>query len=218
MSGRSSIVSVRMCAPSLRQGGRNGFLEEEPHVPAVAAARSFQSGWNIHAVTRLQDGRRIFLPMRLVEIGRQEETCLVAQHRIDAHDEVPPGAILARKMPTNCFIGDGKEASLRAIGALDLGLLADARRPLVGASGLITAFSALAALEPAGINVLPTAEKRAEQGNLSPRWRTMMDGNVFIHRQLCNSLLQKHHPDADRQVSCSSCGTGCPGRRRDGSN
>ena len=111
------------------QRGRDGLLEEQPDVPAVAGARSLQSGRQVHAAARFQDGSCIFLPMRLVEIGGQEEAGLVLKHRIDAHDEIAAVVISAREMPANHFVGDGKEAAMRAVGALDLGLLAQAREP-----------------------------------------------------------------------------------------
>ena len=57
--------------------------------------------------------------MGLVEIGCQEETGLVAQHWVNAHDEIAVLVIAARKVPTDCIVCDGKKAALRAIGAFD---------------------------------------------------------------------------------------------------
>lgn len=76
----------------------------------------------------------------------------------NAHNEVATRIVFAGKTPTDHIIGDGKEASLWAIGALDLGFLADTHDPLIGAGGLITVFCALATLEATRIDVFPSAE------------------------------------------------------------
>ena len=79
--------------------------------------------------------RCILLPMRLVEIGGQEEAGLVPQHRVDAHDEIAAVVILAGKMPANHVVGDGQKTAVRAIGAFDPGLLAHARTHSLAQAG-----------------------------------------------------------------------------------
>jgi hypothetical protein len=61
---------------------------------------------------------RIFLPMFLVEIGSQEESSLALKHRVDARDKFPTVVVLARQMPANRFIGNGKKAALRTFSTL----------------------------------------------------------------------------------------------------
>ena len=155
-----------MWEPSLRQGGGDGLLEEQPNVPAIARARSLQSGRHVHAAARIQDGPRIFPPMRLVEIGSQEEAGLVLQHGVDAHHEITARIISAGKVPADGIVGDGQEVALRAVGALDLGLLAHARNPLVGARRLIAALAGLAALEAARIDIVPSAKEPRNRATL----------------------------------------------------
>jgi len=51
-----------------------------------------------------------------------------------------------------------------ALGALDGGFFAQAAGPLVGAGGLVAALAGLAALEPAGVDVVAAAEEGTEEG------------------------------------------------------
>ena len=148
------------------QGRGNGLGEEQPNVPAVAAARSLQGGRQVHAAACLQDGSCIFLPMCLIEIGCQEEAGLVLKHGVHAHDEITAIIVSAREVPVNHFVGDGKKAAMRASGAFDLGLLAQASRPLVGTRRLIAGLAALAALEATRIDIVASTEERAKQSDL----------------------------------------------------
>ena len=195
MSGRRSIVSVRMCAPSLRANaaGMASSKNSQTCPPLPERDRSRAAGRFMRRhVSRM--ARRILLPMRLVEIGRQEEAGLVLKHRVDAHDEITAGIILAGKMPANHIVGDGKEAAMRAFGALDLGLLAQAPRPLVGTRRLIAGLAGLATLEATRIDIVASTKERAKQGDLGLRRRTMMDVNVFWGHCVMDSWQVRRGP------------------------
>jgi hypothetical protein len=63
------------------------------------------------------------------------------------------------------------KVTMRAVGALDAGFLADATHPLMGARRHVSRLPGLAALESPGIHVLTPAEEVAEEGNLGVRRR-----------------------------------------------
>ena len=97
--------------------------------------------------------------MCLVKIGRQEEAGLIQEHRIDAHDEVAAVVILAGEVPANDIVGDREKTAVGAVVTLDPGLLADAPDPFIGAGRLIARPAGLAALEAAGMDILPPAKE-----------------------------------------------------------
>ena len=109
------------------QGGRDGLGEEQPDCPPLPDRdRSRAAGkFMPRHVSRTACG--VFPPMRLVEIGRQEEAGFVRQHRIDAHDEIAAVVVLAGQMPANHFVGYGQKSPVWTLGALDSGLFAHAR-------------------------------------------------------------------------------------------
>ena len=144
--GRSGHTNQARCpagVPSFRSGGASRACaparREWPPRRTARCARRCRSAIAPArpadpAAARFQDRSRILLPLRLVEIGRQEEAGFVLEHRVDAHDEVAAGVVLARKMPADHFVGDGQETVMRTGGAFDLGLLAQAPHPLVAAA------------------------------------------------------------------------------------
>ena len=113
-----------------RQRGRNRLLEEEPDVPAIARTRTLESRRQIQTTTGFEERSRVLLPLRLIQIGRQEEAGLIPEHRVNAHDEVAPGVVMAGKMPAYHLIRHGQEMLIRASGAFDPGLLAQAPRSI----------------------------------------------------------------------------------------
>lgn len=67
---------------------------------------------------------------------------------------------------------------MRAHRALDSGLLADARHPLVRARGRVAGLSGLPAFESTRVDVFATAEQRSKEGNLSRYWRMLSESAV----------------------------------------
>ena len=117
-----------------RQGGRKGFFEEEPKVPAVARARSLQGSRQILLVAGFQKRDGIVLPCSFVKVGGQEETRFVPQHRVNAHDETAALAVSARKMPADYLVSDGKKTLVGTFGTFDSRFFADSRNPLIATS------------------------------------------------------------------------------------
>lgn len=76
-----------------RQCSREGLFEEEPHVRAGSRARTFQSARQIHMAAGRDKSGRVLPPALLVEIGGEEETRLVLEHRVDAPHERLSGII-----------------------------------------------------------------------------------------------------------------------------
>jgi hypothetical protein len=69
-------------------------------------------------------------------------------------------------MPTDDFVGNGKKAAVRALGAPDRAFIAQASGPFIGTGGLVAGLAGLSALKPAGINIFAATKERAEQGDL----------------------------------------------------
>jgi hypothetical protein len=65
-------------------------------------------------------------------------------------------------MPSDDLFGHRQPALVKAFGAADAGLLADAPDPLVAAGRLIPGLACPAALESAGIDVFPPEEEAME--------------------------------------------------------
>ena len=112
MPGRRSIVSVSRCAPSLRASVAGIACSKNSQMcPAIAGAGPLQSRRQIQPPTGFQYGLRILLPLRLVQVGRQEEAGFIPEQWVNAHDEVAPGVVVAGKMPANDLVRDGQESA-----------------------------------------------------------------------------------------------------------
>jgi hypothetical protein len=70
--------------------------------------------------------------------------------------------ITTGKVPPDYIIGDGQEAAMRAIRALDSRFLADAGDPLVSARGSISGFPGSSAFEAARIDIVAPPEQRTK--------------------------------------------------------
>jgi hypothetical protein len=114
----------------------------------------------------LQKGRRVVLPVRLVEVGGEKIAELVQTQWIDASHERLPVLILAREVPANDVVGYRQEPPVLALGALDSRLLADAADPLVRACRRVARLAGLSTLEAARVDVFAAAKQRAEEANL----------------------------------------------------
>jgi hypothetical protein len=82
-------------------------------------------------------------------------------------------------MPTNDFVSDWQEAPIRTVGAFDPRLFTDVADPFIGAGGCVTGFARPAALETAGVNVLPAPEERTKQDDLFSRRGGIRNGSAF---------------------------------------
>ena len=172
---------MRTCEPSLRARlAETALLKEEPDVAAVPGTRPLQGSRQGEPAACVEESAGVFLPVLLVEIGRQEMTRLVLKHRINAHDEIPALTISSGKMPSNDFIGDWNKTPVWAIGTPDSRLLTDASNPFVCASWRITGLSSSLALEPDGKNIRSPAKQRPEQLYLSLGRRILGDQSAVL--------------------------------------
>ena len=188
MSGRRSIVSVSRCDPSsrARAAGMASSKKSQTWPPRPERDRSRAAGRS-QATARVEKGRGILAPVGLVEVDGQEAARLV----LEAAGRRPrrragPSASRPRQMPADDLVGHRQEPTMRALGALDAGLLADAAHPLVRARGRIAGLAGLAALEATRIHVLAPAEERTEQRDLRVWWGRLVD-----HAVLTNSPLRR---------------------------
>jgi hypothetical protein len=156
-------LGQEMRAKPPRQRGGNGVLEEEPHVTAASRPRPFELGGHTQPTARLEERRSIVGPAALVEVESHEEAGLVQKERVDARDEGLAVVTLPGQVPTDDLVGHREESAVRAFGALDAGLRADAAHPLVRAGGRIPGFGGLLALESTRVHIVAPAEERPEE-------------------------------------------------------
>jgi hypothetical protein len=109
---------------------------------------------------------------------------------LNAHDEIMAGIVVAGEMPTNRLVGDRQETAVRALDALDLGLLAQAATPLIGTRGLIAGLTRLTAFETTRIDIVVSTKERAKQSDLGFHRRPAMDKIVFLVQ---GNYLQASH-------------------------
>lgn len=148
------------------QSRGDGFIEEEPDMAASAGTGPLEHGWKRMAPAGCEEGLGIRFPVFLVEVCGKEETPFIEKHRVESHDERPPGIVLAGQMPPDDFVRQGTKAPVRALGTLDRFLVAEVYDPLVGAGGGIPGVPGLAADEPPGIDIVPATEEGPEKGHL----------------------------------------------------
>ena len=176
MPGRRSIVSVSRCAPSFRASVAGIACSKNSQMcPPLPERDRSRAAAKIQPVTCFQYGLRILLPMRFIQVGRKEEAGFIPEQRVNAHDEVAPGVVVAGKMPANDLVGDGQEVLIRTCRAFDPGLLAQARHPFVATSGCISRLAGLAILEAARIDIVSSAKERAKQSDLGLGRGQVMD-------------------------------------------
>jgi hypothetical protein len=160
---------------------RYRLLEEEPQMRAQAGARALESRRNLQTPAAFEAGCRVLPPAALVEIDGQEPAGLVRQQRIDTGHERLSAGIRAREVPADDLVGQRQKSAVRAVGAFDARLLANAADPFVRARGRIAVLAGPAALEAARIDVLAAAEQRAEQPDIGLHWRVAIDGWFRVH-------------------------------------
>ena len=69
-------------------------------------------------------------------------------------------------MPADDIVGDWQEPLVRAVAALDPGLFAQARDPLVGTRGRVARFTGPSIVEATRVDVVAPAKERAKQPDL----------------------------------------------------
>ena len=94
-----------------RERRRDRLLEKQPDVSPIARAGPLQGRRQIQPTTCFQDGLRILLPLRFVQVGREEEAGFIPQQRVNAHDEVSAEVVVAGKMPANNLVRDGQKSA-----------------------------------------------------------------------------------------------------------
>jgi hypothetical protein len=126
----------------------------------------FKGGRKAQPAAHFEEGRCIFLPLRLVEVDGQEETRLIQKQRIDTRHEGLPRDIAAGQVPADDVVCHREKSTLRALGAFDARLLADATHPFVRARGRVSRLAGLLALEPARVDVFSTSKQRSKERDL----------------------------------------------------
>jgi hypothetical protein len=82
-------------------------------------------------------------------------------------------------MPSDHRIGNRQEPLIRALGAFNRAFIAQPLCPLIGTGRLVTGSARFHALKPPGIDIIPAAEKRAEQGDFLIRGALLMNPGFF---------------------------------------
>lgn len=173
---------------------RDRLGEEDPDMAAVAGAGAFHRRRHALDPACLQEGGDVLTPGCLVEVGRQKPAGLVRKNGIDAHGEVLAIGSPATQMPGDHVVGHRQEAPIGAVAALDLGLVAQARLPLVGAGRCISRLAAPRIVPALREDILAAPEQRTEQGDLG-------GGRRRCGHQPVNGLFIRSgpaiHPDSE---------------------
>ena len=149
-------------------------------MPAIAAARSLQHGWEVQLTACLHERFGILVPTALVEIRRQKKARLVQQHGIDPHYEIATRVIAAGQMPSNYIIGYRRKVAMGTLRTFGCAFVTQASHPFIVAGGLVAGLTGSAALETPRINIIAPPEKRAKQGDLLFWLGTVSNGIVVI--------------------------------------
>ena len=158
-----------------RQGSRNGFVEEEPNVPAFARPRTLQGCRQVHLAASFQKRGDIVLPCCFVKIGGQEETGFIQKHWINAHDEITAMVVLTPQMPPNRIVSYGKKTLVGTFGTFDSGFFADSLDPFITTHWRIAGPARLAAFEAARVNIFAPTKQGTEEGDFG------LGGGMLIH-------------------------------------
>ena len=78
-------------------------------------------------------------------------------------------------MPADCFVSQGDKATIGTFSALDAALVAQFSDSFVCAGGLVTIFAGSSAFKTAGIDIVTSAEKIAEESNLGCSRRILIN-------------------------------------------
>ena len=96
-----------------RERRRDRLLEKQPDVSPIARARPLEGRRQIQPMACFQYGLCVVLPMHFIEVGRKEETGLIPEQRVHAHDELPLEVVVSAKMPTNDVVRHGQKILIR---------------------------------------------------------------------------------------------------------
>jgi len=122
-----------------------------------------------------------------VKVASQEETGLIQQHRINAHDETTALVVLTRQMPANHLVGYGKKTLVGAVGTFDPRFEYTQGEILRFAQNdssdeffrsptawRIAGPASLSAFETARIDIFPSVKQGAEEGDFRVGWGTLV--------------------------------------------
>ena len=120
--GEETVIGIKPDARSaFHRFGQQVSAELRASVAGIACSKNSQmcpplperdrsrAAARFQPTTRFQHRLGILLPLRFVQVGREEKAGFIPQQRVNAHDEVPPGVIAAGKMPANDLVRDGQE-------------------------------------------------------------------------------------------------------------
>ncbi|MCY3941697.1 MAG: hypothetical protein OXG29_11545 [Gammaproteobacteria bacterium] len=154
-----------MRAEAPRLDCRHGIREKYPDMASIAGAGSFNRSRHALRVAGRQESLSVAPPCLLVEVDSQKTACVVRA------DGVNPDRVPAPQMPLYDFVGEGEECLIGAGAAFDGRFAAHAWLPLVGASRRVTRLPCAGVLPALRKNILTSAEKGTEQGDLCVRLR-----------------------------------------------
>ena len=117
---------------------RDRRIEEEPSVRPIARARTLDRNGQSRGIAGATERGDILLPVRLVEIRREEPARLIAKQGIDAGDMASP------QMVQYHTVVHRQERLIRTLSAAHSRLLADSARPFITARRGIPCASGLA--------------------------------------------------------------------------
>src|SRR5262245_25873634 len=126
--------------------------EEEPDVCPVARARALDGNRQAHGTAGVGEGSDVVRPAPLVEVGSEQPTTLVFEHRIHADH------VATLQMIEDRLVAHREEGLIRALPALHSRLLTYAAHPLVPAGGSIATTAGAGVLPVPRVDVGTTTE------------------------------------------------------------
>src|SRR5690348_15978497 len=82
---------------------RKRTLKEDPNVAAFSRTTTFQGGWHVQFLARLQESQGVILPSRLVKVRRKKPAGFIRQESVHAD------GFLAQQMILDDGVSDGNE-------------------------------------------------------------------------------------------------------------
>lgn len=100
--------------------------------------------------------------------------------------------ICTRQMPSDHLIGHRQPLLVRAIAALDAGLLAHSAHPFIAASRLVSRLARLSAFKTPRVNLGAAPKQGSKQFDLREGWRCLGDGHDRAHRYRLGRVAANH--------------------------
>jgi hypothetical protein len=195
----ATVFDIR--ADAVRPQKTNGFAEttagENDVIGVEFGTRNYSrlTGRHLIGTAGRNEGARVVGPVLFVEIGGEEPATIVGQKRVDTHRVIGALVLRAPQVPLEGVVGNRKKRLIRAGGALDLWLAANARLPLVFARRRITRAAVLCVFPPQCEHIRAAGEQSPEKRELLVAGRLRPELRGFVEAGKLRFDLSTAHLD-----------------------